>query len=133
MGDNKDARTRGSGLKADNGGAKMLGNLPGPNDTVVRPVSTKEATLSSNIGPGFVKVSTPTCICGGIGGLSACREKALPDKMFESGIQVGETNLGPGVFAAVSVEKNDGRSGKCQNGCAAKCGSKPNDRIRVPS
>ena len=45
----------------------MVGKVPGPNDTVVRPVSTKEATLSSNIGPDFVKVSTPTCICGGIG------------------------------------------------------------------
>ena len=77
------------------------GEMPGPEDTVVSPVSLEKAMLSSNIGPGFVKVCTPVCICRGIGSLSASREKALPDKMFERGIQVGKTNLGPaqsGVF-----------------------------------
>ena len=91
--------------------------MPEPEDTVVIPVSLEKVMLSSNIGPGFVKVCTPVCICRGLEVFLPAERKRCQTKCLRGASKWERPTWGQHRAASLPrfVWKKmnaDGRSGK---------------------
>ena len=86
----EDCKARpGEANKQQTGKAEESDEMPGPADTVISPVRLEKTTVSCKVGPGFVEGHASACIGRGIGSTPSSPEEALPDKVFERGLQVG--------------------------------------------
>ena len=110
--------------------------MPGPEDTVVSPVSLEKATLSTNIGPGFVKVCTPVCIVEGLEVCLPAERKRCQTKCLREASKWERPTWGQHRAASLPRfvwKKMMVDLANAKMVAAAEFGGRPNDKISVSS